>query len=240
MNETEVEDRLRAALAELADSTPLANPEPPSHDAYTDRTRTYRSSSEEATEETLLRPAAAAQATGRAAWLDAKLLIVVGCAVLVAVGIFFVGRQLSHQPSPAHTVTVPDFVGAGLPSVTSEARLYDLKLHFHFVASSQPTAAVISQNPSAGGRIPTGGVVSLVISNGPTPSPTPGSTIEVPNVVGLTLSNAVGQLHAIGLSDSFADLHCPATTSEHVVAQSPSPGSVLAQGSKVQLSVPCT
>ena len=240
MNDTEVEDRLRAALAELADSTPLANPEPPSHDAYSDRTGTYRSSSESGTEETFLRPAAA-QATGRAAWFDAKLLIVVGCVVFVVVGIFFVGRQLSHgQPSPAHTVTVPDFVGTGLPSVTSEARLYGLKLHFHFVASSQPTAAVISQNPSAGGRIPSGGVVSLVISNGPTPSPTPGSTIEVPNVVGLTLSNAVGQLHGIGLSDSFADLHCPATTSEHVVAQSPSPGSVLAQGSKVQLSVPCT
>jgi hypothetical protein len=239
MNDTEVEDRLRAALAELADSALPVNPEPPTFDASTDRAGADQVSS--TTEGTSLRNVPAAQATGRAAWLDGKLLIVVGCVVLVAVGIFFVGRQLSHgPPSPMHTVTVPDFVGVGLPSVTSEARIYDVKLHFHFVTSSRPTAAVISQSPSAGGRIPPGGVVSLVISNGPIPSPAAGRTIQVPNVVGLTLSNAVGQLHAIGLSDSFADLHCPATSSEHVVAQSPSPGSVLAQGSRVQLSVPCT
>jgi hypothetical protein len=241
MTHTEAEDRLRAALAELSGSTPLANPEPPAFVAPSERTGIDRVSSESATEETSLRPIATTQATARAAWLDARLLVVVCCVVLIVAGIFFVGRQLSHgPPSPTHTVRIPNFVGAGLPSVAPEARTYDLKLHFHFVTSSQPTAAVISQSPPAGRRIPAGGVVSLVISNGPTPPPAPGSTAVVPNVIGMTLSNAVGHLHAIGLTDSVADLQCPATTSEHVTGQSPSAGSVLAQDSRVQLSILCT
>ena len=127
MSDIEVEDRLRAALTELTDTTPPANPELPTLVALTDGIRSDRSPTESSTTETLSKPSVATQAPQRAAWLDVKLLAVVACIVIIIAGIFFVDRRLGHdRPSPtAHTtvpappgsVIVPNFVGTGWPSV---------------------------------------------------------------------------------------------------------------------------
>jgi hypothetical protein len=135
------------------------------------------------------------------------------------------------------TVTVPNFVGTGLPSLSLKARNDDVTFHLRYVTSDKPTASVISQSPPAGTRVPAGGVVTLTMSDGSTPPPVPGAEVVVPYVIGLHLDQAVSTLHEAGISDSFGSAACNGPGIDvRVVAQLPSAGSQVPQGARISLS----
>jgi hypothetical protein len=157
----------------------------------------------------------------------------------IAIGLSLVGGGAAaaggiYLTAPV-TVTVPDFVGTGLPSLSLKARNGDVTIHMRYVTSDKPTASVISQSPPAGTRLPAGGVVLLTLSDGSTPEPVPGENVVVPNVIGLLLDRAVTTLHRAGITDSFGATTCIVGTT-HVVAQFPVAGSSVPQGSTISLS----
>jgi beta-lactam-binding protein with PASTA domain len=157
----------------------------------------------------------------------------------IAIGISLVGGGAAaagglYLTAPV-TVTVPDFVGTGLPSLSLKARNADVTIHMRYVTSDKPTASVISQSPPAGTRLPAGGVVLLTLSDGSTPEPVPGENVVVPNVIGLLLNQAVSTLHRAGITDSFGTTTCIVGTT-HVVAQFPVAGSSVPQGTRISLS----
>ena len=247
MNDVEVESRLKDALGELAEATPLANPDRPrsGHEGL------GRSPADPTGSTDQLVPSASGPATRRAPWLDVKVLALAACVVIIAVGIFFVGRQIAHgRSSPttrttvpvSRTVTVPNFVGAGLPSLDREARAAGVTLHFDFVRSRRPTASVISQSPSSGSQVPRGGVVSLAISNGDAPPPAAGATETVPNVVGLGVYQALLVIQSAGLTNSMANpARCGSdATKARVTTQAPAAGSKVPQDSPVSLTFSCS
>jgi eukaryotic-like serine/threonine-protein kinase len=88
---------------------------------------------------------------------------------------------------------------------------------------------VTATDPPAGKSIPEGSKVRVNVMNGP-------ALGTVPSVVGLSLNEATAKLQAAGFTatTSFVDSNATQNT---VVSQSPQPGSPLAKGKGVKLSV---
>jgi PASTA domain len=70
--------------------------------------------------------------------------------------------------------------------------------------------------------------------------PPPGPLV-VPNVIGLNALQAVGDLQAVGLTNSISKLDCPESIGEgRVVAQDPPAGFKAASDSRVNLQISCS
>ena len=92
----------------------------------------------------------------RLRWGSPGLAAVIGISVIgsgaaAAAGVYFTAG--------VPNVTVPDFIGMGLPSLGPKARNDNVTIHDRYVTSDQPIASVISQSPPAGTQVPAGGVV---------------------------------------------------------------------------------
>ncbi|HOQ33590.1 MAG TPA: PASTA domain-containing protein, partial [Candidatus Hydrogenedens sp.] len=94
-----------------------------------------------------------------------------------------------------------------------------------------PAGSVVSQNPAGGAQVPPGSAVDLVISTGPCP-------VTVPNVVGMSQSNAESAITEAGLTVGTVSQQCSNTIPEGVViSHSPLSGVQLPPGSSVDLTV---
>lgn len=90
-------------------------------------------------------------------------------------------------------IEVPDVVG--LQQGVARARLAQTGLAVGSVErrfDPQPEGTVLAQNPSAGGRLPRGGGVALVVSAGT-------EEFELPDIVGMGINVARAQLEQLGL-----------------------------------------
>ncbi|MGW4903256.1 Stk1 family PASTA domain-containing Ser/Thr kinase [Streptomyces albidoflavus] len=129
-------------------------------------------------------------------------------------------------------VTVPRVEGMALD--TAKARLRDAGLEPGMVtrafSDSVAKGEVVSTDPSAGTERRGGSAVALVVSKG--------APVEVPDVAGSSLQEATEALKEAGLKVSTADER---VFSEHekgaVAAQSPKPGTELAEGGEVELTL---
>ncbi|WDV34523.1 Stk1 family PASTA domain-containing Ser/Thr kinase [Streptomyces sp. AD16] len=129
-------------------------------------------------------------------------------------------------------VTVPRVEGMAL--ARAKARLRDAGLEPGMVtrAFSESVAKgdVVSTDPAAGTERRGGSAVALVVSKG--------APVEVPDVAGSSLQEATEALKEAGLEVSTADER---VFSEHekgaVAAQSPKPGTDLAEGGQVELTL---
>ncbi|MFF8558647.1 Stk1 family PASTA domain-containing Ser/Thr kinase [Streptomyces albidoflavus] len=129
-------------------------------------------------------------------------------------------------------VTVPRVEGMALDK--AKARLRDAGLEPGMVtrafSDSVAKGEVVSTDPSAGTERRGGSAVALVVSKG--------APVEVPDVAGSSLQEATEALKEAGLKVSTADERM---FSEHekgaVAAQSPKPGTELAEGGEVELTL---
>ncbi|WP_370443946.1 Stk1 family PASTA domain-containing Ser/Thr kinase [Streptomyces albidoflavus] len=129
-------------------------------------------------------------------------------------------------------VTVPRVEGMALDK--AKARLRDAGLEPGMVtrafSDSVAKGEVVSTDPSAGTERRGGSAVALVVSKG--------APVEVPDVAGSSLQKATEALKEAGLKVSTADERI---FSEHekgaVAAQSPKPGTELAKGGEVELTL---
>jgi serine/threonine-protein kinase len=95
----------------------------------------------------------------------------------------------------------------------------------------QTTAGIVQSEFPATAKAPQGSTVTLTVSSAP-------RTVTVPNVVGDTEVQAVGQLTALGLKVSETTQSTPIATDQDIVLdQDPSPGTMVNPGRLVQLVV---
>jgi eukaryotic-like serine/threonine-protein kinase len=128
------------------------------------------------------------------------------------------------------TVTMPSLTG--LTAEAAEAQLAQLGLETtkETVPGPPPEGAVIAQNPAAGTTLQTGDSAHFNVSDGADPE-----MVSVPNLVGLSRSEAQEQLTQLGLA--FTVYVVPSDEPvETVVAQNPAPGTSVAVGSSVHFN----
>ena len=117
-----------------------------------------------------------------------------------------------HLSSGAGEVVVPNVVGDSLSSARSrlEGDSYGFTVEVEYENSDSVSSGyVISVSPGVGETVEYGATVTLVVSEGP-------ASVSVPNVVGLSYSEAKSALEAAGLSVSLSS----GSTSGTVLTQS--------------------
>ncbi len=157
------------------------------------------------------------------------LLVLTVLAALAALGYGMV--QYLGEPDVTQ-VTVPRVVGD--PEESAVAKLSLVKLRPDVVREMSDTAAegtVIRQTPSGGIDVDEGSTVELVVSSGP-------SAVTVPDVSGMTLSEATAVLEDLGLKVGKPDLvNDPDTEKDVVIDSNPSRGLSVALNTTIVLRV---
>jgi len=155
------------------------------------------------------------------------VLILVALLVVLAVIAFFLIRANSNN------VSVPNVVGQSVASATSTLKADGLVVGtVTRVHNAKPIGDVISTDPAAGSSLKKGNTVALTASLGPTVV-----EVQVPNVVGQTLSAAESALQAKNLNYKVVQVQSQAAANT-VLSQDPTAGSNAKAGSTVSLTVP--
>jgi len=129
-------------------------------------------------------------------------------------------------------VQIPDVSGQDPVTAANTLGAKDLTTQKVDQASDTVDAGkVIGTNPPAGTSVAKGSTVQLIVSTGK-------EQVTVPNLYGRTQSEAMADLQSIGLSGTVTSVSsCDSGSSGKVIAQSPSAGSKVQNGSTVNMSV---
>lgn len=142
-------------------------------------------------------------------------------------------EQLAAPP-PIPTTTVPQVVGMRQADARRLLEDKQLKSEVEVTTDHRPAGTVVAQSPSAGSDIAIGGVVRLTVSDGKGERPKP----TVPNVVGIREAEAVRILNSAGYEIRRLERPTSRRSENRIVlAQNPEPGSELAPGGRVTLTV---
>ncbi len=147
------------------------------------------------------------------------------------------GTPVEHDACVIVTVTVPDVVG--LPLSQAEQAFWSAgftTLYETYAHSDVPQGHVISQEPAGGELVPIDSIPEIVISLGPETGET---TVEVPDVVGMSASDAASELNSAGLSVGSIGyyLYSDTVPDGHVISQSPGAGTEVDPGTEVDLVI---
>jgi eukaryotic-like serine/threonine-protein kinase len=154
-------------------------------------------------------------------WLLAFLLLVLG-----GLGAYYYFSQDDDQS------TVPAVVGQRQDSAEAEVREAGLEPRSERRPDEQPSGVVLAQDPEEGTELEEGETVRLTVSGGPAER----ESVEVPDVVGTTSSEATATLRDAELDANIVSVPSarPAGT---VIAQSPAAGESVEAGTSVRLNV---
>jgi beta-lactam-binding protein with PASTA domain len=157
----------------------------------------------------------------RRGWLWAVLALIV--VVVAAYALFFMGGE---------QVVVPDVTGMTLEE--AEVALIEAGLALGRESEEATEAVepglVISQEPVAGESVSEGTRVNIVVAR-------PLEGVEVPDVVGLPIDDAIEALEEAGLTVRAADVYSEDVEEGYVAEQSPQPGTRVEGGAEIALSV---
>ena len=115
-----------------------------------------------------------------------------------------------HVSKGTSQVVVPNVVGDTEDSATSTLTNAGLKVSVQYEESSEKAGKVISMSPKNGNSVDKGSTIALTVGKAP-------SKVSVPNVVGMTYSDAADKLKANGF---YAALNSGSSSSGIVTAQS--------------------
>jgi eukaryotic-like serine/threonine-protein kinase len=137
---------------------------------------------------------------------------------------------LTRDDSSQATTTVPDVVGLSTTAATERLaqRGYSAIVRGR-VSSDARLGAVLSQTPPAGTELDRGNTVTIVVARGP-------STVDVPNVVGLPVDQALARLRSANLEGRSVEVDST-QPKDLVVGQTPAGGGQANRGSTVALRV---
>jgi beta-lactam-binding protein with PASTA domain len=131
-------------------------------------------------------------------------------------------------------VSVPPVVGETRNAAEQQLSAVGLVSSASEESSGRPAGEVLSQSPNAGTKVDPGSTVSLVVSSGPEPV----TDVDVPNVVGLTRSDAVSNLQSLGLSPSVTQQTTDIQPQDgRVIDQNPGGGTTVKVGTRVVVVV---
>ena len=131
-------------------------------------------------------------------------------------------------------VSVPPVVGETRNAAEQQLSAVGLVSSASEESSDRPAREVLSQSPNAGTKVDPGSTVSLVVSSGPEPV----TDVDVPNVVGLTRSDAVSNLQSLGLSPSVTEQTTDIQPQDgRVIDQNPGGGTTVKEGTRVVVVV---
>lgn len=132
----------------------------------------------------------------------------------------------------SQNVTVPNVVGKPVEVAQTTLKKLDLKVSVDEIASDDvPAGEVISQTPIAGTNVKAKRIIHLTVSKG-------GSAMLIPDLKGLTLSQAKERLDKLGLTlGAVENGNDPDKPSEIIISQSPEPGSKTTKGTRVNIVI---
>jgi len=143
-----------------------------------------------------------------------------------------ISKGSAPAPAPA-TVGVPNVTGDTQSSATTALKNAGLAVQtFTVFSSSVAKGSVVGQLPAAGSQVAKGTVVGLAISDGAAPA-----SVKVPNVVGMTESDAKKALEGAGLRAVVVPEYTTAETAGKVLAQLPVYNSTVPPGSQIAVEV---
>ena len=131
------------------------------------------------------------------------------------------------------TVSVPNVVG--MTQAYAETTITSVNLSIGMVTTSSsstvPAGCIINQNPLAGATAVQGSSVSLVVSSGE-------PIITVPNIMGMTQSDAIAAITAGNLTvGDISTANSSKVPTGNVISQNPAAGSLVNQNSAISLVV---
>jgi len=126
-------------------------------------------------------------------------------------------------------IAVPNVMGESKSAAESDITNAGLTVGKVTTASSStvPIGDVISESPAANTPVAPGKAICLVISTG----------VDVPNVVGEAETAASSAITSIGLSVGTVTMQASIVAANHVISQSPAPGTAESGGTPVNLIV---
>jgi hypothetical protein len=142
----------------------------------------------------------------------------------------------STIPCPSKVETVPNIIGLSQPTAMSQLSAVGFYAGISYMQSSTvPGGHVISVMPAPGTEVPVPAraLLTVVISLSPgqtMTTPTYPSTVEIPNVIGLSLTTAMAQLRHIGMTTVVSHVHSSSVAAGHVISVLPAPGSKVLKG----------
>jgi eukaryotic-like serine/threonine-protein kinase len=125
-------------------------------------------------------------------------------------------------------VTVPDVKGQQWTAAQQTLVNAGLKPK-EFLVPGDKQGQVTATDPGAGESVPKGSAVRVNVMRGP-------GTATVPNVVGMSLAQAIDALHKVGLNANPTIVPSDAPQNQ-VIHQNPTPGSSVTKGTSVDLQV---
>jgi beta-lactam-binding protein with PASTA domain/predicted Ser/Thr protein kinase len=143
---------------------------------------------------------------------------------------YFVYTKVEHQLSSSGTISVP-FV-RGLLEGKARAKILAAGLKVRTVRqanAARPPGQVFNQNPAGGDHASKGDPVVIFVSTGK-------PKVEVPNVKGMSLADAVQSLTQHGLQYKSYDV----TSSKQpgtVTGQAPAPGTQVVKGTNIRINI---
>ncbi len=151
------------------------------------------------------------------------------------------GTQARVGASVALTVSkgpqtgqVPNVIGSGEAAAKATLEDAGFKVTTAKAANADvPAGTVASQSPAAGTIVTAGSTVTITVSSGPPPPQNP----TVPNVVGLSESDATSKLQSAGFKVATSEASNADVPSGDVISQSPAGGTGVAAGSTVTITV---
>lgn len=130
------------------------------------------------------------------------------------------------------TLTLPDVVGEDAREVVAELRTQGFTVETVTQAGAYPEGTILSMEPRGGTELPRGGKVVLTVSAG-----APSATVTVPNLLGLSRSDALVQLWLSQLMLGEVVEVDSERTIGSVIRQSHQPGTLVTAGTSVTLYI---
>lgn len=167
----------------------------------------------------------------RRAWTYAAIAAIV--LLLIAVGVFFLGRSEGWWAAAAKTLTVPNDL-AGKPASSAFSELQQMgftKVSQKSEASSQQASGnVIGTQPPGGTAVKSNSLIVLLVSSGPTP-------VQIPDVTGKSQADATAILQQNGFTVNVTPQNSNTVAQGIVIGTNPPAGQTAGKGSAIQLIV---
>jgi beta-lactam-binding protein with PASTA domain/tRNA A-37 threonylcarbamoyl transferase component Bud32 len=165
------------------------------------------------------------------AWAYAGVLAAL--LLLIAAGVFFLGRSQGWWASSVKTLTIPTNL-AGKPVASALSELQQMgftKVSEQSQASSQyQSGDVIGTNPSPGTAVKSNTPVVLLVSSGPVP-------VQIPDVHGKPQDVATTMLQQAGFTVTVTQQTSPTVPQGIAIGTNPPAGTTQGKGSQVTLIV---